>query len=150
MIPVAHVDPSIIASGFRPGFCWYLHRESLALYLGDPQTGAWVYSVDLERCRTSAEVLDWIFQVSTKTWAPPEVVGELVRALDAALSPQATLCSFGEERGPLDIAALLKQTLPRFKGRYAERLRMNVKPSPSKERGLPHLRPVQTPADTQT
>lgn len=58
------------------------------------------YEVDLEECRTSAETLDWICQITEKTWATPEVVGWLVRALNDLLRPQAHLCSMGVERGP--------------------------------------------------
>ncbi len=60
------------------------------------------YEVDLDRCTTSAEVLDWICQVAKKSWGSPEVVGELVQALDDILHPQETLCTDGRERGPVN------------------------------------------------
>jgi hypothetical protein len=63
--------------------------------------------VPLDRCRTSAEVADWIFQISSKTWATDAVLAGLVRALRTLLDPQATLCSFGEERGPIDVEVTL-------------------------------------------
>lgn len=56
------------------------------------------YEVDLERCLTSAEVLDWICQVAGKGYADDAVLAGLVRALDDILHPQAFLCSFGEAR----------------------------------------------------
>ena len=37
------------------------------------------YDILLEGMTTSAAVLDWIAQVSRKTWATPRVVGDLVR-----------------------------------------------------------------------
>jgi hypothetical protein len=95
---------------------WRLDAERLALdcYLD----GSWTYEVDLERCTTSAEVLDWIAQVSGKGWfdaADPDaqVVGHLVMALDALLCPQATLCSFGMDRRMTraDIAGRVKSYL---------------------------------------
>lgn len=80
---------------------WTLDDENLELHWHADE-GPWVgYDVDLERCRTSAETLDWIAQVAQKTWATPEVIGSLVEALVACLDPQATLCSLGEERGPV-------------------------------------------------
>jgi hypothetical protein len=144
-IALATVTPAASGGPPRQEFCWYLHAQTLSLYLGDPMTGAWTYAVDLERCATSAQLADWIFQVASKTWATDAVIGELVRALNDVLDPQATLCSFGQERGPLDVAALLThRTRPHAKGRYAQRLRSNLKPSP-KERGLPRLEPVALP-----
>ncbi|WP_345390935.1 hypothetical protein [Haloechinothrix salitolerans] len=54
------------------------------------------YYVDLERCTTSAEVLDWIAQVAEKPWANDEVLAGLVRALNDVLAPQEHLCSRGK------------------------------------------------------
>ncbi|MGI8514051.1 MAG: hypothetical protein ACR2NT_02735 [Acidimicrobiia bacterium] len=56
------------------------------------------YEVDLERCLTSAQVLDWICQVAGKTWADDQTLAGLVRAIDDILHPQGTLCSFGTSR----------------------------------------------------
>jgi hypothetical protein len=72
-------------------------------------TGRWLYDVDLERCRTSAEVLDWIFQVAAKTWADDRMIAGLVRELDRRLHPQGTLCAFGADRGPIDIRRTLTE-----------------------------------------
>jgi hypothetical protein len=45
---------------------WRLDAERLVLdYYED---GGWVYEVDLERCLSSPEVLDWIAQVAGKGW----------------------------------------------------------------------------------
>jgi hypothetical protein len=35
------------------------------------------YWVDLERCRTAAEVLDWIMRVAKKSWADDETLASL-------------------------------------------------------------------------
>lgn len=53
------------------------------------------YQVDLDRCRTSAEVLDWIVQISHKSWADEACIGYLVRALDGVIKIQATICPSG-------------------------------------------------------
>ncbi len=50
------------------------------------------YQVDLDRCKSAAAVLDWIAQVSAKTWCTREDAGALVEALDACLDLQGTLC----------------------------------------------------------
>lgn len=55
--------------------------------------GTYLYNVDLERCKTSAQVLDWVVQVSKKNWATPHLIGLLVVALDKELNLQANLCS---------------------------------------------------------
>ena len=73
--------------------CWIYHPENFTLECSDER--GFIYEVDLELCRTSAEMLDWIFQVSKKTWATADIVKDLLTAFDDLLSPQATLCSFG-------------------------------------------------------
>ena len=73
----------------------YRRRAHVLWYTGRPY-----YEVDLERCRTSAEVLDWIVQVSHKIWASPAAVAQLVVALDMACDLQATRCGGGIEGGP--------------------------------------------------
>ena len=67
---------------------WYLKRETFELING--KTG---YAIDLERCEDSAQILDWIFQVSQKAgqW---EIVN-LLGALNDILDPQANYCSRG-------------------------------------------------------
>jgi hypothetical protein len=67
------------------------------------------YEVDLERCATSAQMLDYIFHVAGKAWITPKDLGDLVQALDDLLSPQGTLCGFGEDK-TLDVKKhLLKE-----------------------------------------
>jgi hypothetical protein len=66
------------------------------------------YEVDLERCKTSAQVLDWIMQVAGKNWATPQVMYDLIRAIDDLLHLQSNYCSWGEERNP-DVYEVLKK-----------------------------------------
>jgi hypothetical protein len=63
--------------------------------------------VDLERCTTAAEVLDWIAKVAKKQWASAGVLAGLVWSLDDVLHLQANLCGGGRERGPVDVKGLL-------------------------------------------
>ena len=72
---------------------WHLRVRSLELAY---QTGErTLYLVDLERCGTAAQMLDWIFQLRGKTWCSPTDIGHLADAFRDILDPQANLCSFG-------------------------------------------------------
>ena len=51
------------------------------------------YYVDLERCGSSAAILDWICQVSQKTWADAQDSHDLLWALNFILRPQANYCA---------------------------------------------------------
>jgi hypothetical protein len=73
------------------------------------ERGHWQYEIDLDRCTTSAQVLDWIFQIVQKSWATDRVLSALLHALNAILHPQSTLCGCGHEHGPIDIGAVLQQ-----------------------------------------
>jgi hypothetical protein len=75
---------------------WIYHESNFTLECRD-QRGQ-LYEIDLDRCRTSAEVLDWIFQVHGKTWATPRIMSDLLDAFHDLLDPQACLCSFGESK----------------------------------------------------
>jgi hypothetical protein len=75
-------DPSTLVVRYREGFSE--ERE-----------------VDLERCNTSAGMLDWIMWFSNKNGTTTEAIGDLVRILHILLHPQATLCSYEEEHGPI-------------------------------------------------
>jgi hypothetical protein len=68
------------------------------------------YEIDLDRCTSSAEVLDWICQVAGKSWADDATIAGLVRALDDVLAPQQYLCGFGLEAGPINVKTVLRQT----------------------------------------
>lgn len=87
---------------------WKFDKKNLTLTHSGAGRG---YEIDLERCTTSAEVLDWIFQIESKTWASAEDLGELVRAIGTLLSPQATLCSEGQEKGPIEVRKVIEGNL---------------------------------------
>ena len=71
---------------------WTLDAGNLVL---DYDTGR--YEVNLEECLTSAQVLNWVFQVNGKNWAHEDTgcLPGLVNAIDDILHPQAALCSSG-------------------------------------------------------
>jgi hypothetical protein len=81
---------------------WTFDENHLALMHADPP-----YRIDLERCTTSAEVLDWIAQVAGKLWATAADVGDLVRALDDVLGLQANICGAGKEHVIVDVRAVI-------------------------------------------
>jgi hypothetical protein len=76
---------------------WVYESEANRLVHAETQYDIW-----MGRCGTSAEVLDWIMQITNKAWADERTVAGLCRALNDLLCPQATLCSNGLERGPVD------------------------------------------------
>jgi hypothetical protein len=44
----------------------------------------WLYEIDLERCTNAAEWLDFIYQISSKTWCTPIIIAELLEAFEYA------------------------------------------------------------------
>ncbi len=76
---------------------WVYNAESLELmFLNDRDQ--WAYGVDLERCETSAAVLNWIVQGSYEPWISHADIGDLVEALDDIFALQRTRCPNGQER----------------------------------------------------
>ncbi len=68
-----------IQDGHRWGK-WVYKKDTLEIVYHSEEK--WEYGVDLERCRNSSDILDWIIQIAQKSWATPEDIGNLVRALD--------------------------------------------------------------------
>jgi hypothetical protein len=77
---------------------WRLNKANRTLEIDAYGTPRQPYYVDLDRCRTPAEVLDRIAQVSAKAWCTPVVRSGLVVALDEILLLQANLCGDGQPR----------------------------------------------------
>lgn len=77
---------------------WRLRTETYELINTQQGGGGYGYEVDLERCVTSAETLDWICQVAHKAWETPEVLAGLVHAMNDVLRPQKHLCSGGQSK----------------------------------------------------
>ncbi len=67
------------------------------------------YLIQMERCRTSAEVLNWLVQVQKKEWAGDTCVAGLLAALDYLLNLQGSLCGSGKELGPINARLLAKK-----------------------------------------
>jgi hypothetical protein len=58
------------------------------------------YEVYLDECQNSAQILDWVAQISRKgdDVFPKEDIGDLVRALDDILDLQGCICSCGHDK----------------------------------------------------
>lgn len=56
------------------------------------------YWIDLRECRSSACILNWIFQVQSKSWATPKVMSDLLSVISILLDPQKNMCVGGHEQ----------------------------------------------------
>jgi len=56
------------------------------------------YDIAMSEASSSAQILDWIFQLHQKRWMTPESVHDLLSAFTDILDPQANFCSMGIER----------------------------------------------------
>ena len=81
---------------------WKFDRKALIL------THKNGYEINVAEWKTSAEVLDWIFQVQTKAWNDPETMHALIEAIEDIIHPQSSLCSSGIEKGPIDVRKAVK------------------------------------------
>jgi hypothetical protein len=80
---------------------WMLDPSNRVLKANDDERNE--YEIDLDQCLTAPQVLDWIAQVTHKTWADDATVAGLVRALDDVLNLQANFCPSGESRPKLSL-----------------------------------------------
>lgn len=76
---------------------WRLDRECEVLQYAPPN-GYWI---PLNQITTSAQLLDWIFQISRKSSADAVMVRDLLTALEDLFHPQASMCSSGIEQNAL-------------------------------------------------
>ena len=53
----------------------------------------YTYYIDLDECTNSAQILDWIAQVSHKLYMTSTDIGNLVKALDDIFNLQRNVCS---------------------------------------------------------
>lgn len=83
---------------------WTLHRETFCLvYKGN--AGEW-YEIELSTFTDSAAILDWIYQVTSKTWMPARGITDLLKAINDIFYPQENYCSWGQDRkrDPMEVA----------------------------------------------
>lgn len=84
---------------------WIFDVSRLVLYWG---RGPYPYEIDLEDCTDSAQVLDWIAQLSHKQWCSAADIGDLVRALDDIFDLQAHFCPWGQNK-TINASAFLRE-----------------------------------------
>ena len=81
---------------------WRYNPDNLTLEIDSKLSGASKdnpYYVDLERCDTSAEILDCLCQLLHKNWCPPEQIGYLLKAIDELADIlQSKVCSSGKDK----------------------------------------------------
>ena len=59
------------------------------------------WEIDLERCNTTAQILDWIFHMRNKShWRDQDTL-DLLEAFSAILEPMSNFCHGGHERRPI-------------------------------------------------
>lgn len=74
---------------------WLYDHSNFTLTWHDPEGE---YEIDLETITTSAEMLDWIFQVQGKGWMTAKGLADLLQAFEDLLHPQSNLCSGGRDK----------------------------------------------------
>ena len=67
---------------FAGGY-WKLEDGALNLYLGEDK---WVYDIALDRCQTSRELLDWIYQIYQKSFVTAGCMHALLGAIDSTVN----------------------------------------------------------------
>ncbi len=71
---------------------WVFQPENLALVHPEAE-----YEIDLAGIRSSAAILDWIFQLLAKGWADARTMYYLLHAFNDILKPQRHYCSWSAE-----------------------------------------------------
>jgi len=56
------------------------------------------YDVPMWNCNTSAQILDWIIQLSQKEWEAPDALLGFIRMVNYLIDIQAHLCPGGESK----------------------------------------------------
>lgn len=99
---------------------WSLDLDTLTLTaaLSRGQT----YAIELNRCLTAAQVLDWVMQIGGKSWRD-EALSDFIDAIRDTVHPQGGLCSFAVVSGrPGSVIELddLRSVVERNVRRWAE------------------------------
>ena len=75
--------PVKLSHGDRWGH-WVYNARNLTLVIKKPPYHS-EYEIDLERCSTASEALNWIVHMSCKTWMDDKNLADLIRALHDVL-----------------------------------------------------------------
>jgi hypothetical protein len=71
---------------------WKLDIESLELVF---QFENIEYPIPLDRCNNSAQILDWIYQIHTKSWVKVQDMYDLISSFGDIVRVQDKICCFG-------------------------------------------------------
>jgi len=91
----------------QPRYRWGEWR--LRPRFGDLFCKRYYYSISLDSCLGAAQILDWIAQISHKSWATDAILADLVRALDEIIDLQGNACGWGCE--PPDAESRIRRRL---------------------------------------
>lgn len=87
---------------------WRFERQTMTLTYTP-----YGYDIDLDKITTSAALLDCVYQVAVgKDW-PAEHRTSFLDALNDLFDPQATLCSWGTDQGPIDPRQVIDENIAR-------------------------------------
>lgn len=81
----------------------YFDKENLTIQI-DHENGGNIYYIDLEECKNSAQLLDWIFQIIEKTWCTPQIMFDILKCIDDACHEvhgnyvQGVYCPWGKSK----------------------------------------------------
>jgi hypothetical protein len=81
----------LIALGEEAPTFWHLiwkHNAATRELVGQRPRVPHEYAIDLDRCQTAAQCLDWLLHIRGKTWGTWLVIGALVEAMSAVLDLQ--------------------------------------------------------------
>ncbi len=90
------------------GHWWYVLDQDTGVLRYRDSEGHELCEIDLARCDTATEILDWVLQTEGKAWATDEDLGSLVRALTDLLPIR------NWTQDPMarhDVAASIRETL---------------------------------------
>ena len=82
----------------------YFKKSDLTIQITSDDKKKWFYSVELEKCTDSAQILDYIFQIANKTWCSPQILYDLIQEIEKACreihseAAQGVFCPFGENQ----------------------------------------------------
>ena len=79
------------------------------LYLEVWEAGS-SYDISLTTCSNSAAVLDWIAQLSHKSWMTDKMLGQLVRKFDKILDLQSNYIPKPKPKSEIEIKKLIEHT----------------------------------------
>ena len=82
----------------------YFQKSDLTIQIESDGGKDWLYEIDLENCTDSAQILDYILQITGKSWCTPQTLYEIIQELEKACkevhgtNTQRVFCPMGESQ----------------------------------------------------